>query len=82
MVWNSFAGQGWKDEKPFSTQCYMNGKNVVICGHEFPMLIMITALLASENIATMEMRSGYSVLPSASSGLMNSVFSISFFPQS
>ena len=41
---------------------------------------MITALFASENIAMMEMRSGYSVLlPYASIGLMNSVFTISFF---
>ena len=43
------------------------------------MYMMITALLASENIATMEMRSGYSFLPYANSGLMNSVFTISFF---
>ena len=32
---------------------------------------MITAILASENIAMMEMRSGYSVLPYVNSGLMN-----------
>ena len=38
------------------------------------------APLASENIDTIEMRSGYSVLPHGSSDLMNSVFTISFFP--
>ena len=44
------------------------------------MYMMITALLASENIATMEMRSGYSFLPYANEQrLMNSVFTISFF---
>ena len=41
---------------------------------------MITAPLASENIATMEMSSGYSALPYASGGLMKSFFTISFFP--
>ena len=41
---------------------------------------MITALLASENIATIEMRSEYSILPYASSGLMNSILTIIFSP--
>ena len=40
----------------------------------------LTAPLALENIAMMEMRSGYSVQLYGSSGLMNSVFTISFYP--
>ena len=40
---------------------------------------MITALLASKNIATMEIKDGYSILPYASNGLMNSFFTINFF---
>ena len=39
---------------------------------------MIPAILASEIIATREMRGGCNVLSYASSGLMNSVFTISF----
>ena len=41
---------------------------------------MITALLTSENVATAEMRSGCSILPYASSGLMNSILTIIFSP--
>ena len=48
-------------------------------GTKIPMWIMITALLASEYIATMEMKSEYSALPYASGSLRNSVFTISFF---
>ena len=40
---------------------------------------MIIALPASENMATREMRGGYSILPYASSGLMNRAFTLSFF---
>ena len=40
---------------------------------------MITALLASENIVTMEKRSGYNDVPYARIDLMNSVSTISFF---
>ena len=40
---------------------------------------MLTALLASENIATLEVRHGYRILPYASSDIMKSVFAISFF---
>ena len=41
---------------------------------------MITPLFTLENLATIEMRSGYSVLlPYTSSGLMNGIFTISFF---
>ena len=54
-------------------------KMYLFVGSKIQMQI-ITALLASENIGTMEMRGGYSILPHASSGLMNSVFRISFFP--
>ena len=36
-------------------------------------------IIASENMATREMRGGYSILPYASSGLMNRVFTLSFF---
>ena len=43
------------------------------------MYIIITALLALENIATIEMRSGHGVLFYASIGLMNGVFTIGFF---
>ena len=42
---------------------------------------MITAILASEIIATIEMRGGCNVLSYASSGLMNSVFTVSFSPK-
>ena len=60
-----------EDEKSFFTQWYTNAKDVIVCEHENPMQItMITALFASENIATMEMRSGPSVLSYASSDLM------------
>ena len=45
-------------------------------GTKTPMSLMITALLASEITATMEIRSGYSILPYASSGLINGVFTI------
>ena len=69
-----------EDEKPFVTRCYENSKDVIVCGHKIPMWIMITTPLASENIATMELRSGYSVLPYAHSGLINSFLTISFFP--
>ena len=44
--------------------------------------MLITLLPPSENVAMMEMRSGYSVQPNASSGLMNSTFTNGFFPQS
>ena len=68
-----------EDKKPFLTRCYANGKDVIICGHEILIKIMLTTLPASENIATMDMRKGYSVLPYGSSCLMNSVFTIGFF---
>ena len=42
---------------------------------------MINEPLALENIATMEMSSRYSVLPYASSGLMNIFLQLAFFPQ-
>ena len=51
-----------EDEKPFFTQWYGNSKGVIV-GTKIIMQKMITALLALENTATMEMRSGYSVLP-------------------
>ena len=37
---------------------------------------MITAILASENMATMGMRTGFSVLTYVGSGLVNNVFTI------
>ena len=49
-------------------------------GTKTPMQRLITAPLALENIATMERRNGYSVLPYTNSGLMNSVVTINFFP--
>ena len=51
-----------RDEKPFFTQWYGNSKGVIV-GTKIIMQKMITALVALENTATMEMRSGYSVLP-------------------
>ena len=46
------------------------------------MYITLTVPLASENTTTMERRNGYSVLPYRSSGLMNIVLQLAFFPQS
>ena len=43
------------------------------------MYITLTAPLPSENIAAMEMGGRCSILTYGSSGLMNSVFTISFF---
>ena len=68
-----------EDKKSFFTLCYANGKDVIVCGHEIPMYITLTAPLPSENIAAMEMGSRCSILTYGSSGLMNSVFTISFF---
>ena len=65
--------------KSFYTQCYANDKDVTACGHKIPMYIIITALLALENIATIELRSGHGVLFYVSIGLMNGVFTIGFF---
>ena len=67
-----------KIKKPFFTRYFANGEDVVACGQELAMTL--TVPLASENIAMMEMRSGYSVQLYGSSGLMNSVFTISFYP--
>ena len=65
-----------ENDKPFFTQWYANGKDVIVCGHE----IIIAALLASENKAIKETRIGYSVLPYTSSGLKNIVSTIYFSP--
>ena len=49
----------------------------VVCGHE---ISAKDNVLASENITTMKMKSGYSALPRGSSALIDSVFIINFFP--
>ena len=64
-----------EDGNFFCMQWYANGN----AGTKITIKIMITALLASKYLAMMEMSSGYSVLPYASSGFMNSVFTFTFF---
>ena len=64
----------------FFTRCYANGKDEIICGHEIPMLITISAPLASEKNSHGGNEEWIQCAALWQQWPMNSVFTISFFP--